>query len=250
MIEVAIEAARQAGNLANNFFTSQLKVSYKRKGHSSPVTQADKQAELLARKIISKKFPNHGFIGEEFGKTKPGAKYHWVIDPIDGTRDFIRGIPFWSTLIAVMENGKPIIGVCFYPASQELYTAQKNKGTYLNGKKIKLSKISKLNLSYLTISAAHHFASHKLVTQMVKLSEVAGASRYPSNFGYSLLWKGKSEGYVAARGKIWDWAAPAIITEEAGGKYTDFKGNYSFDSDCALLTNGLIHNQVLKILNS
>ncbi len=250
MKNIAIEAAKAAGNLANNFFTTQLKVSYKRKGHTSPVTKADKQAELLARKIISKKYPDHGFIGEEFGKTKPHAKYHWVIDSIDGTRDFIRGVPFWSTLIAVMENGKPIIGISFYPTSNELYSAQKGKGAYLKGKKFTLSKISKLNLSYLTISAAHHFASHNLVSQMVALSEQAGTARYSGNFGYSLLWKGKSEGYVGARGQVWDWVAPALITEEAGGKFTDFEGNYSFDSDSGLFTNGLIHNQVLKILNS
>lgn len=249
MIDIAIDAAKAAGELAKHSFSFELKVTYKRKVHISPVTKADKEAELIARKIISEKFPDHGFIGEEFGKTKPKAKYHWVIDPIDGTRDFIRGVPFWGTLVAVLEEDKPIIGVCFYSTSDELFTAQKNKGAYLNGKRIFVSKVASLKQSYLTISAAHHFASHNLIPQMVKLSQSIGASRYPGNLGYSLLWKGKSEGYVGARGSLWDWVAPAIITEEAGGKFTDFSGKYTFDSDCGLLSNGLVHDQILKILN-
>ena len=249
MLDVAIEAAKAAGQLAYRYFKTQLKVTYKPL-HHSPVTKADKEAETLIRKIISKKFPDHGFIGEEFGSTNRSAKYHWVIDPIDGTRDFIRGLPFWSTLIAVLEKDRPIIGICFFPTYDEIFIAEKGKGTYLNGRKTRVSKVSDLKSAYVTPSSAHHFATHHKVKQLVKLCETVAGARYFSTYGNNLLWKGKIDAYVNARGGPWDFAAPAIITEEAGGKFSDFDCNYSFDSDCGLFSNGKIHSQILKILNS
>src|SRR4030042_1336109 len=113
MIDVAIEAAKAAGELAYRYFKTQPKVSYK--PDKSPVTKADIEAEKLIRKIISKNFPDHGFIGEELGQTNPNARFKWVIDPIDGTKQFVRGIPFWATLLALLENGKPILGVVYSP---------------------------------------------------------------------------------------------------------------------------------------
>lgn len=249
MINVAIEAAKQAGALALKYFNTQLKVNYKVE-HHSPVTKADKEAEMLIRKIVSKNFPDHGFIGEEFGTTKPNATYHWLIDPIDGTRDFIRGLPLWCTLIAVLEKNKPIIGIAFYPPSKEIFTAQKGKGAFLNNKKISVSKVAKVEQAYLTPSSVHHFESHNKVKQLIKICKMSAGTRYFSSYGYNLLWKGKSDAYINGRGGQWDFAAPAIITEEAGGKFSDFNGKYNFNSDCGLFSNGKIHSQILKLLNS
>src|SRR3989344_4652305 len=107
MIDVAINAAKAGGELALRYFKNQPKVSYK--PDNSPVTKADIEVEKLIRKIISKKFPDHGIIGEELPPVNPKAKYQWIIDPIDGTRDFIRQIPYWAVYIALLENQKPII---------------------------------------------------------------------------------------------------------------------------------------------
>ena len=186
------------------------------------------------------------------GKTKntnPKAKYQWLLDPIDGTRDFVRGLPFWCTLVAVLQNGKPIIGICFFPTENETFTAEIGKGTYLNGKKTHVSKISDFKTAYITQASANYFEAHNKLKQSIKLSKAAGASRYFSTYGYNLLWKGKIEAFVGAAGGSWDFAAPAIITEEAGGKFSDFNGDYRFDSHCGVFTNGQIHQQILKILN-
>ncbi|MBI2598924.1 hypothetical protein HYW40_01785 [Candidatus Curtissbacteria bacterium] len=121
MIDVAIDAARQAGNLALKYFKSQPKVTYK--PDNTPVTRADREAEQLIRKIIAKKFPDHGIIGEEFEPTNPQARFKWVIDPIDGTKDFIRSLPLWATFLAVLENDKPIIGIVYYPPHNEIFVA-------------------------------------------------------------------------------------------------------------------------------
>ncbi len=248
MINVAIDAAKQGGQLALSYFLKQLKVNFK--PDNSPVTIADKKAEKLIRGIISRKFPDHGIIGEEFPAINPKAKYQWIIDPIDGTRDFARGIQFWCTLIALLENGKPILGVTYFPYSNEVFSAQKGKGAYLNGKRTYVSKINNLKYSYLSISSAYHFATHSKLKNLVKLGESAGAARYISSFSFNYLWKGKIEGYVVGRGGIWDFAAPSIITEEAGGKFSDFNGKNSLDSNCAVFTNGKIHAGVINILKN
>src|SRR3990167_2758131 len=140
MLDVAIDAAKQAGDLALKYFKTQPKVSYK--ADKSPVTRADIEAEKLIRKILSKNFPDHGIIGEELPPVNPGAKYQWVIDPIDGTKSFVRRLPFWSTLLALLQNGEPIIGISYSPCDNEMFTAEKDKGTFLNCKRQRVSKVS------------------------------------------------------------------------------------------------------------
>ena len=249
MLDVAIDAAKQAGELALKYFKSQPKVSYK--ADKSPVTIADLEAEKLIRRIINRKFPDHGIIGEEFGEEKPNAKYKWVIDPIDGTRAFTRSIPFWATLLAVLENNKPIIGVLYAPTSHELFTSERNKGTYLNGKRQKVSKISKLENAYLTHSSIDAFEKHDKLKGFLNLYKSLRAHRgFGDSYGYNLLIQGKVDIMVEAKDKIYDIAAPSLLVEEAGGKFSDFTGKFSLTSDCAIATNGILHNQVLKILNS
>src|SRR3989344_2215493 len=118
MLDVAIDAAKQAGDLALKYFNNQPKVTYK--ADKSPVTRADIEAEKLIRKILAKNFPDHGIQGEELSPVNPKARYQWVIDPIDGTKSFVRHLPFWSTLLALLENGKPIIGISYSPCDTEV----------------------------------------------------------------------------------------------------------------------------------
>src|SRR3990167_4924606 len=139
MINTAIEEAQKAGQLAYRYFKSQPKVTYK--PDNSPVTRADIEAEMLIRKILTKKFPDHGIIGEELPPVNSKAKYQWVIDPIDGTKSFIRGMPSWGILLALLEDGKPIIGVYNSPATSEIFWTEKSKGAFLNGKKIHVSNV-------------------------------------------------------------------------------------------------------------
>ena len=248
MINVAIDAAKQAGELALKYFKSQPKVSYK--ADKSPVTIADLEAEKLIRRIIRRKFPDHGIIGEEFGEEKPNAKYKWVIDPIDGTRDFVRKHPFWATFIAILENNNPIVGVAFYPVSGDLLCAKKGGGTFINNKKTRVSKTKKLDDAYITFGNLKRFMEKKTLDSLLNLIEKTRSGRNYGNFQLKLLLEGKVDVDIEPFGAIYDFATPCILVEEAGGKFTDFKGEKSLTTGNALLSNSLLHNQVLKILNS
>src|SRR3989338_2278305 len=248
MINIAIDAAKQAGELALKYFKSQPKVSYK--ADKSPVTRADLEVEKLIRRIINRKFPDHGIIGEEFGEEKPNAKYKWVIDPIDGTRDFVRKLPYWATFIAILENNNPIVGVAFYPVSGDLLCAKKGGGTFINSKKTRESKTKKLDEAYITFGNLKRFMEKKTLDSLLNLIEKTRSGRNYGNFQLKLLLEGKVDIDLEPFGAIYDFAAPSILIEEAGGKFTDFKGRKSLTSGNALLTNSLLHSQVLKLLNS
>ena len=247
MIDVAIDTARAAGALAYRYFKTQPKVRYK--SDNSPVTAADIEAEKLIRRMITKNFPDHGIIGEELENVNPKAKYQWIIDPVDGTRDFVRNIPIWATFLAVLENGKPIIGISFTPATDELFVAQKWQGTHLNGKKTRVSKISDLKLACISHGAISRFNDKGKLEGLLKICEIVQHRRGFSTLGLNLLLKGNIDICTEPAGGIHDFAAVSILVEEAGGKFTDFDGKFSLTSGNGIATNGLLHNQVIRLLN-
>lgn len=247
MIDVAIDAAKQAGALAYQYFKKQQRVSYK--ADNSPVTIADVETEHLIRKIIAKNFPDHGIIGEELENTNPKSKYQWVIDPIDGTKRFAIGHQYWSVLIAVLENNKPIIGISFFPATNEFFQAQKGKGAFLNNKRIKVSTVKNLAEAFVCYGSLTHFTKINKVNQVINILKSTRANIGDGySVGHNFLLKGKIEATFET-GNIWDFAAPSLLVQETGGKYSDFDGKYSLTSNNAIFSNGLIHNQILKILN-
>lgn len=248
MVAVAIDAAKQAGQLAYRDYFGKIKnVSYK--SDNSPVTLADIEAEKLIRKIITKNFPDHGIIGEELKNINPKAKYQWVIDPIDGTKRFAIGHKYWSVLVAILENKKPIIGISFFPATDELFVAQKGKGAFLNGHRLKVSGVKNLKDALVCFGSLTHFTKIDKVKETIEILKTARANIGDGNsVGHNFLLKGKVDATFDT-GNIWDFAALAILIEEAGGKFTDFAGNNSLTSKQLLATNGKIHNQILDLLN-
>lgn len=264
MIDIAIDAAKQAGALAYQYFKTQQSLPAFRprlqseanrqiryKPDNSPVTRADIEAEKLIRKIISKNFPDHGIIGEELPAINPRAKYQWVIDPIDGTKSFIRNIPFWSTLLALLKDGDPIVGIAFFPAINQFYIAQKGKGAHCNDQKMRVSKINDLKFAFLNHGSIHYLEETGKLNGFLKIASHTQAHRgFGDAFGYSLVVCGKVDIYLDPKSKIYDLAAPALLVEEAGGKFSDFSGKFSITSGNAVATNGLLHAEVLKILNS
>lgn len=248
MIDVAIDAAKQAGQLAYSYIKKIKTVSYK--ADSSPVTIADQETEKLIRKIITKKFPEHGIIGEELPPINPEAKYQWIIDPIDGTRDYVRKIPHWEVLIALLENNIPIIGVAYFPELDEVFSAQKGKGTYKNNEKMHVSKTKNLNEAYMSFSSIKRF---KKVNKTPQLLNICHSTAYPRSFGnlgLKYLLEGKIDINLEAYGAIYDFAVPSILVKEAGGRFTDFSGKNSFTSGTAVSTNGLLHDKVIKLLKN
>lgn len=248
MIDIAIDAAKKAGNIALNQNKYKPKISYK--SDNSIVTEADLEAEKLIRDIILKKFPNHGIIGEEFPESNPGAKYKWIIDPIDGTADYARQIPFWSTMIAVLEDNIPIIGVIYFPGQDELYSAEKGKGAYFNGKKTKVSTVTNLDHAYITSGSIGSFNRLGKVNSFIKLATKVKGRKNFGSYSNALAFQGKVDASIDARGGIYDFAPPAIIVEEAGGTYSDMDGKKSIENGNFVISNKHIHKQVIKILNS
>lgn len=249
MLKTAIEAAKKSAEVTLKYFNNQPTIQYKI--DKTPVTIADQQAEKLIRKIVSKRFPNHGFVGEEFGNTKPNAQYKWVIDPIDGTKSFIRGIKYWGTLISVLKDNEPIIGVYSSPATGEIFWAEKGKGTFLNGKRIQLSKISQLEKSFIGYGSIHYFQKHNKTKQLLKLCESSQSRMGSSDCqGFNYLLKGQIDAFIFAHAYIYDIAAHVVLVKEAGGRFCDFNGDEILTNDNGIFTNGLLHSKILKILNS
>lgn len=245
MIDIAIKAAKGAGDLALQYFHNTPPVSYK--PDHTPVTEADKAAEQFIRDIITKEFPDHGIHGEEYGETNMDKKYVWVIDPIDGTKDFVRMLPYWCTLLAILEDGKPIVGIAYFPYTKELFVAEKGKGAFLNDRRLQVSQVSEMKKAYISHGSPHHFARHNRVEATVTLTQSVQTARNFSAWAYNLLLKGKIDACIAARGDIHDFAATALLVEEAGGTFSDFSGVWKLDSDCAIFSNGLLHEDLLKI---
>lgn len=248
MLDVAIDAAKQAGQLALRYFKTQPKVSYK--ADKSPVTRADIEAEKLIRKIISKNYPDHGIIGEELPQVSPKAKYQWVIDPIDGTRDFIRQIPHWAVYIAVLEKEKPIISVIYFPNLGDLITAESGKGAYINKQKVKISVTKNIKDAYISFGSLKRFDQFNNLKKLINVVNNTFAPRSYGNLGFQFFLQGKVDILLEPYGMLHDFAAPSLIVKEAGGKWSNFTGERSLTSGKLLMTNRFLHSQVLKLLNS
>lgn len=246
MLDTAITAAKEGAKVATKYFNNLPKVSWK--ADESPVTKADIETEKFIRSIISRKFPDHGIHGEELPDKKSKSPYTWVIDPIDGTRDFVRSIPFWAVYIAVLKNNEPIVGVVYIPILGDLITAQKKKGTLINGKKTHVSKIKNLNEAYISHGQIKRFVKLKKGEQLEKLCTKVRAARSYGNFGLKMLIEGHLDAMIEAYGGLHDFAATKIVVEEAGGKFSDFSGKNSMTSGNAIWSNGLLHNQVIEEL--
>lgn len=257
ILDTALEAAACAADiLLDNWQKRRLRdnadISYRAKDDLSPVTELDLAAEKIIREIILKRFPDHRIIGEEFGKDAHNlSPYTWVIDPIDGTKGYIRGQEYFATQVAVMYEGEVVVGVSNAPALNEILAASKNGGAFLNKKPIRVSKISNLSEAFICHGNIKYFHQLKKFPQLFKLLENTWTTRGFGDFwGYHLLADGRVDAMLEAGAKIWDIAAVSIIIKEAGGAVSDIHGHpISLESTSMIATNGLIHDEILTILN-
>lgn len=244
-LKVAIQAAKAASKISLKYFGHNPYVKFK--ADQSPVTKADKESEAIIRKIILKNFPNTNIVGEEAGGDLNKDEF-WTIDPIDGTKYFIRDLPLWSILIALYKGGDVVLGISYMPVFNELIWAEKGKGAFLNGKKISVSKVSNLKEVFFNFGTLRKFNNHK---NIFRLADQCLSSRGIGNpYGYQQVACGKMDISLDVKAGIWDLAPYKCIIEEAGGKITDFEGNpwKSTDKQC-LATNGILHDEVIRILN-
>ena len=245
-LDAAVEAARAAGAIALKYFRGRFEVTLK--PDATPVTQADREAERAIVEILGRAFPDHGVLGEEFGG-HGSTEVRWIIDPIDGTKNFVRGIPVWATLIGLEERGEITVGVIHNPVTGELYTARRDGGAFLNGERIRVSAIAELGGATLVHAGLGLFREAGRWESFVRLVDATERQRGFGDYsGYGLVAEGKAELYLEVDLKPWDLAPCKILVEEAGGRFSDLDGRPTIYSGTALATNGRLHDAALALL--
>ena len=246
--ELAMEAARKAGDLARGFYETTFDVE--KKADNSPVTIADKQAEQLIRQMVTQHFPDDGFLGEEFGDQPGASGFRWVIDPIDGTRSFVRHIPIWATLIGLEYRGEQIGGIAYIPVFDQMYRALRGDGAYVNDRRIQVSKEDKLSESLMCYSSIRWFqGAGREKTFLELVSKTQRQRGFGDFYGFVLVAEGAADLMLEHGVHEWDVSALKAIVEEAGGTFTDWKGTPTTATPDVLATNGKLHAATLAILN-
>lgn len=249
-LATALDAARTATAVVRGFYQSNLAVTIK--ADKTPVTKADVETEKVIRAIIETKFPTHGFHGEETGSKALEAEYVWLVDPIDGTKAFVREYPMFSTQIALMHRGRLIVGVSSAPAYGELAYGEIGVGAWLNDKPVRVSEVDTLEAAALSTGNLKTLATGpkwpafgRLVG---RLNRIRG---YGDFLHYHLLASGKIDVVVESDVSILDVAACAVIVEAAGGRFTDLAGRpLSLASTSVLASNGRLHEAVLGAIGA
>jgi len=239
--------AQASAEIIKNYFRTGISVESKL--DDSPVTIADRKAEEIMRELIMKQFPDHGIIGEEYGNINEGAEYTWILDPIDGTKSFICGAYSFGTLIGLLKNGEPILGVYSHPILKDILIGD-NSETEINGIKTlirkcdSLSKAVLLTTDHLNIEKYQDIDKFNRLTRKVKLYRNWGDC-----YGYYLLATGNADIMIDPIMSPWDLLPLIPIVKGAGGVITDYKGDNPIKGKSAIATSSQIHEEVISILN-
>jgi histidinol-phosphatase len=245
--ELAVEAARKAGDLARAYYETTFDIE--NKADDTPVTVADRQAEQLIRAHVTQHFPDDGFLGEEFGDQPGASGFRWVIDPIDGTRSFIRHIPIWGTLVGLEYGGEPIAGVAYAPVLGQVYRALRGDGAFVNDRRIHVAKTDKLGDALMCYSSLNWFTKVGRESAFLELVRRTHRQRgFGDFYGFCLVAEGACDFMIDHGVHEWDVSALKAIVEEAGGSFTDWAGTPTTKTPDVLASNGRLHADVLAIL--
>ncbi len=244
LLSVAVELAEQAGALALRWFRSPG-LTVATKGDGSPVTQADREAERLVRREIGRRFPDDTILGEEEGLAEGTSARRWILDPIDGTLAFSRGVPTFSTLLALHDEHGPAIGVIVLPALGETVAAGRGLGCSSNGVPVHVSDRDEVRGSTLSTSGFDHWPEPALVA----VKRAGWRLRtWGDGWGYALVATGRIDAMVDPEVSPWDLAPMPVILAEAGGRFTAADGRARFDGGSGVATNGRLHGALLAQL--
>ncbi len=247
-LRIALEAAAAAADISRSYFRGNFSVTTK--ADMTPVTQADVDCEEAIKGIILAAFPEHGFFGEETGRTKSDTEYLWLVDPIDGTKAFVRQYPFFSTQIALMRNGEIVLGVSNGTMFDELVWAERGRGAWLNGERLSVSDSSNPERAAVSTGNLKSLANSGGWPGFGKIMAQADRTRgYGDFYHYHLLAAGKIEAVIESDVNILDVAALSIIVEEAGGVFTNLNGDkIDLGIRSVLAANSALHGQFLADL--
>lgn len=246
-LHAVAEVAKHAGDFALSYYGKTLSIDVK--GDGSPVTAADRGAEERARSWIEQHFPEDGILGEEFGSVRPDAQRRWIIDPIDGTKSFVRSVPLWGTLVAVTEGDTVIAGCAYFPVVNELVVAAEASGCYCNGIRCHVSSVQTIReATVLTTDDRFPGRPSREAGWRTLASRASVARTWGDCYGYLLVATGRAEVMVDDIVSPWDAAALYPIITEAGGIFTDWRGNATAFGGDVIATNGLVAREVHDIL--
>ena len=254
-MELANRIAREAGLITLEFFRSG-RFEVERKGDGSPLTIADQQAERHLRAEIEKRYPNDGIVGEEFGETPGSSGIRWILDPIDGTKSFISGVPLYGTMVGIEKDGIAQVGSVFFPGLNQAIFASRGQGAWHVGgdnaaTRAQVSSRSQLADAVLVTSEAETFGDRGAQEVYDQLSQsVYFARTWGDAYGYMMVAIGKIEVMIDPILNVWDAAAVQPIIEESGGRFTDWAGKSRIDAGESIGSNGLVHEDVLAITRS
>ncbi|HVR41319.1 MAG TPA: histidinol-phosphatase [Thermoanaerobaculia bacterium] len=244
-LSLALRLADAADAITMRHFRSAT-LAVRTKIDMTPVSEADEETERALREIIARERPHDGIVGEEFGTSGSTAR-RWILDPIDGTKNYVRGIPVYATLIALEADGALVAGVVSAPALARRWWASRGDGAFCNDRRLHVSALATIAESHLSYDSIHDHDLAGNAEPFLQLARDCVRTRAFGDFwSHMLVAEGVIEIAIEPTVSIWDMAPVQLIVEEAGGKFTDLRGNARFDGGSALSTNGLVHDAVLR----
>ena len=249
LLDFAVMLARGAGDITLKYFRKQPETSTKSDG--SYVTIADREAESYLRRQITERFPGDGILGEEEGELEGRSGRRWILDPIDGTFAFVHGVPFYGVLIALEIENEMSVGVINIPALGEIVSAATGCGCFFNGEPARVSTTARLNEALLLCTDFSAADKHGFGTDVERLQRSVRNSRtWGDCYGYVLVATGRADIMLDPVMNLWDCAPLLPIVEEAGGTFTDWRGARTVDGGNSIATNGLLFEEVMKVVGS
>jgi histidinol-phosphatase len=247
--DAAFETATRASQLALRYFDGGVGVEWKH--DQSPVTIADREGEQFIRTALLGAFPEDGFLGEEFGDHPGQSGYRWIVDPIDGTRSFVRGIPIWGTLVGLEYHGETIAGVVAAPALGHTWRALRGDGAYRGERRLRVSEVAQLSQATMFYTNLSWFDRSGKRENFLRLAaRVQNHRGYGDFWGHMLVAQGSGEIMAEAGVHIWDVAAVKPIVEEAGGRFSDWDGQPDIHRPDVVISNGRLHELALQVLSN
>lgn len=248
-LDFAVETAYLAGKLTLGYFQSELQPDFKE--DNSPVTIADRKSEELIRARIEKEYPHHAIIGEEYGKKENTSSSHlWYIDPIDGTKSFLRGVPLYSVLIGLEIEGSVEVGAAYFPALDEMIAAASGEGCWWNGRRTFVSDVTSLNQSVVVFSDVANFSKYNRSEAWERIKQAAYfRSGLGDAYGHLLVATGRAELMLDPIMSVWDCAPFPPILKEAGGYFGDWQGNSTIHGNEAMSTSLALLPEVLDLIH-
>jgi histidinol phosphatase-like enzyme (inositol monophosphatase family) len=249
LLEAAEAVAQLAADAAIAYFKSDLQVEAKLDG--SPVTAADRAAEQAARAWIQQRFPQDGIVGEEFGAVRPEARRQWFVDPIDGTKSFVRGVPLWGSLVGIVEDGEVVAGAVCCPAVEETIVAARGEGCWWNGVRCRVSATTSLSQATVLVTDERAYGDVSKMTGWRALADASAIARsWGDCYGYLLVATGRADVMVDPKMSPWDAAAVLPVITEAGGVFTDWTGARTAFGGDVIATNAALAADARRVLGA